>query len=427
MISILYVDDEEDLLVICKDYLERSSNIKVDVASSGVEADRILSEKCYDVIVADYQMPIVSGIDLLKSIRARKDQTPFILFTGKGREEVVIEALNSGADFYLQKGGDPKAQFAELESKICVAVKRVRAEGEVEKERKRAQKYLDIAGVILVALDAEGKITLMNKRGYQILACDGESAIGKSWVDRFVPERNRNAVEDVYRKMMAGQASMVEYYENPVLTERGDERIIAWHNSVIMDNCGSITGTLSSGEDITNKRKVEQDLLEVKERYESLRNHILEIFFVIDLEGNLLEANQPAIDLTGFSRGELFSTNIFSLIPQNRLHPVLTAIDEMKRVGAQRRLAELQLRRKDGRLVEVEISGSLLFRDGVPYAIQGIARDITERKVIQEKLEASESRYRRLFETAQDGILILDQDSGKVIDANPFILHLTGY
>ena len=71
----------------------------------------MMSTVAYDAVILDYQMPETNGIDFLKLIRSRDDPIPFILFTGRGREEVVIEALNSGADFYLQKGGDPSSSL----------------------------------------------------------------------------------------------------------------------------------------------------------------------------------------------------------------------------------------------------------------------------------------------------------------------------
>jgi CheY-like chemotaxis protein len=111
-IRVLYVDDESALLDLCQIFLERSGDFTVTTATSAPEAIRILELKRFDAIVSDYQMPEMNGIEFLKVVRARGDKTPFIIFTGKGREEVVIEALNSGADFYLQKGGEPKSQFA---------------------------------------------------------------------------------------------------------------------------------------------------------------------------------------------------------------------------------------------------------------------------------------------------------------------------
>ena len=83
--------------------------------------------KNYDVIVSDYQMPDMDGIELLKHLRASGNDIPFIIFTGRSHEQAVIEALNNGADFYLQKGNEPKIQFVEPEDMIIQATARKRA------------------------------------------------------------------------------------------------------------------------------------------------------------------------------------------------------------------------------------------------------------------------------------------------------------
>jgi len=127
MISVLYVDDEPDLLDLGKLFLERDREVSVTTTESGPSALKILKNGAFDAIIADYQMPEMNGILLLREIRKISD-IPFILFTGKGREDVVIDAINSGADFYLQKGGDPVAQFMELGHKVVQAVSRWRAE-----------------------------------------------------------------------------------------------------------------------------------------------------------------------------------------------------------------------------------------------------------------------------------------------------------
>lgn len=128
MISILYVDDETTLLEDTKIYMEQTGEFVVDTSNSAEEAVGKISTNSYDVVVSDYQMPGMDGLEFLNSIRPLYPTLPFILFTGRGREEVAIRALNSGADFYLQKGGEPRSQFAELQNKIQQAVKRRRAE-----------------------------------------------------------------------------------------------------------------------------------------------------------------------------------------------------------------------------------------------------------------------------------------------------------
>jgi len=128
---ILYVDDEQGLLELGKLFLEEEG-FSVDCEVSGrVALDRIAFGH-YHAIISDYQMPVMNGIELLQEVRQRFGNIPFILFTGRGREEVVIAAINNGADFYLQKGGDPTAQFAELAHKVRQAVLRRKSENEIK-------------------------------------------------------------------------------------------------------------------------------------------------------------------------------------------------------------------------------------------------------------------------------------------------------
>ena len=128
---VLYVDDEPDLLELGKIFLEQNGQFSVDTVTSATAALDLLGQHPYDAIIADYQMPVMDGIGFLKRVRSSGNTIPFILFTGRGREEVVIQALNEGADFFLQKGGDPTPQFAELAHKIQKAVLQKRAENAV--------------------------------------------------------------------------------------------------------------------------------------------------------------------------------------------------------------------------------------------------------------------------------------------------------
>ncbi len=141
-IIVLYVDDELGLLEIVRFYLEESGFI-VDTAISAEEAMRMLEKKTYDVIVSDYQMVPTTGIEFLKAVRLRTE-IPFILFTGKGREEVAMEAINNGASFYVQKGGDLVAEFADLTHKIRKSVEKKRLE---DKNRDLTKKILLMNGV----------------------------------------------------------------------------------------------------------------------------------------------------------------------------------------------------------------------------------------------------------------------------------------
>ncbi len=133
--------------------------------------------------------------------------------------------------------------------------------GKLREERNKAQQYLNIAGVIIVAINEKGVVYLINRKGCNVLDYKEEEIIGKNWFDLCVPERDRKERKDTFAKVMAGEEEEVEDYENIIVTKSGEERIIAWHNTTLTDEKGHIVGTLSSGEDITQRKQTEEELL----------------------------------------------------------------------------------------------------------------------------------------------------------------------
>ncbi len=176
--KIIYIDDEPDLLEITKSFLGIDGEIEVDTEEDPVRALARISHDTYDAIVSDYQMPGMNGIELLIKLRKQGDRTPFILFTGRGREEVVIEALNNGADLYLQKGGDPEAQFMELKNAIIQLAQRKKAEDRVIDGEKKYRELVEGANGIILKLDPIGNIAFLNTFGRTFFAC-GDEIIGK--------------------------------------------------------------------------------------------------------------------------------------------------------------------------------------------------------------------------------------------------------
>jgi len=133
--------------------------------------------------------------------------------------------------------------------------------GKLRHERNRAQQYLNIAGVIIVAINNEGVVTLINKKGCDVLGYKEEEIINKNWFDLCVPEEVMEERKDVFKEVMAGKKEETEDYENSILAKSGEERIIAWHNTTLTDEKGFIIGTLSSGEDITERKQTEVELI----------------------------------------------------------------------------------------------------------------------------------------------------------------------
>jgi two-component system cell cycle sensor histidine kinase/response regulator CckA len=154
---------------------------------------------------------------------------------------------------------DQNTHLVAYDGLIADITERKQADEALRQERDRAQQYLDIAEVMLVALNEQGKITLLNRKGHRILGYEEGELLGKNWFDTCLPAPVREEVKKVFNRLMAGEIEPVEYHENPVLTSSGEERMIAWHNIILTDEAGNITGTLSSGEDITARKQAEKE------------------------------------------------------------------------------------------------------------------------------------------------------------------------
>ncbi len=179
-----------------------------------------------------------------------------------GRPEEAEMATPEGRTWQIR--GDPvrdeNGNIVGIVEAALDITERRRARKAVQKEKQRLRRYLDIAGVVFVVLDADGTVSLLNRKGCELLGYEEEQIIGRNMFETLVPDRMRQKVKAVFDKLIAGEIERAEYYENPWLTKSGEERLLLWHNTVIRDEEDNITGTLSSGEDITDRRRIEAKL-----------------------------------------------------------------------------------------------------------------------------------------------------------------------
>jgi len=182
---------------------------------------------------------------------------------------------------------------------------KVKAQTMLEKERLQAQRYLDIAGVMFAALDDRGNITLINKKGCQVLGYKEEAIVNRNWFELCVPAACRVEAETIYRQLMAGEAAIVEYYENPVLTSSGEQKVIAFHNTILRDDEGLVTGVLFSGEDLTQRKDNETRLQKLSQAVEQAG----EAMVITDANGTIEYANPAFTKVTGYRLDEVLGKN----------------------------------------------------------------------------------------------------------------------
>jgi PAS domain S-box-containing protein len=352
-ISVLYVDDESALLDIGKLYLEQTKEFAVTTVSSGSAAlDRIKSNGI-QAIVSDYQMLGMDGIEFLKQVRATDKTIPFILFTGKGRDEIAIEAFENGADAYIQKGEDPKSQFTGLMHKIKVTVENSRA---------------------------EAQLNVLN-RLYMVLSA------------------TKRAIARIHTK-------------KELLNEIC--RIVVDHGGFKMAWAGLLNA----------------------------ENHLIEPIAASGHIDSYLDTISISIDdtpLGGGSTGTAFRERTSNVCNDIENDPKMAPWRKGALERGYRSLAAFPFALDTGNagVITFYASEPGFFNDQILRLLDKLAEDISfafvifdheeQRITAENALKKSELQYRRLFETAQDAILILDGDTGEIIDANKFILDMLGY
>ena len=276
MFSLLYVDDEPGLLEIGKLFLESTGDFSVTTVLSGKEGLDQLAQQSFDAIVSDYQMPEMDGIELLKAVRKTYSTIPFILFTGRGREEVVIEAINNGVDFYLQKGGDAKAQFAELAHKIRQAVTRRQAEIALSESEKRLADLINFLPDATFAIDMDRNVIAWNRAIEDMTGIPAAAIIGKGDFEYAIPfygERRPILIDMI----LEPDEKVAEHYSN-ILRDgnslsaetnlphpKGQPTYVLAKASPLYNRKGRIIGAIEAIRDITDRKKNEEELVAANE------------------------------------------------------------------------------------------------------------------------------------------------------------------
>ena len=167
----------------------------------------------------------------------------------------------------------------------------------LEREQARAQRYLDTAGVIMIALSPSGEITMVNRKGCEVLGYQEDELIGKNWYDLCLPQEEADRVRGDLTHLVDGALSPGAAMENHILTHQGDRRLIAWRNVVVRDEAGTVTGILSSGEDVTDRRAAEAERQALLELNREQAQQITQIIETVP-QGVLLLSAQGHIQLT---------------------------------------------------------------------------------------------------------------------------------
>ncbi|WP_321504706.1 PAS domain S-box protein [uncultured Methanoregula sp.] len=442
LFSVLYVDDEPSLLMPTKIYLEKHGNFLVDTTTTVDDALNKLKNFSYDVIISDYQMPVSDGIQFLKTLRKTGNQIPFIIFTGKGDEEVVIEAYAAGADFYLAKGVNPRAMYVDLTNKIEQIVNRRRVESALRESEELFRTLFNNANdsIFVHEMSPEGfpgRYIMANDiacthLGYtreELLRMSFQDIIAPPYVDkipalsRTIQKRGHATFDTVYKKKNG-----TEY---PVEV---NAHLFELHGKQL---------SLSIARDITERKYMEDEIRASEQRLHAIIDGSSIPQFVINRNHEVIYWNKALESYSGIESHEIrFTKNAWKAFYKS-LRPLLAdlLVDE--------KLEDIPVWYEGKYRRSRYVDGAFEFTDFFPHFgrngtwLHGTAvairddrgtivgaletlEDITDRKNAENELVSSEKYLKTIFNSVQTGLVITDPETNTIIDANPAAVRMIG-
>ncbi len=403
-IAVLHVDDDPDFVDLTATYLERSNGaIEVTPETDPAASIDRLADGAFDCIVSDYEMPELNGIELLERVREDHPELPFILFTGRGSEEVASEAISAGVTDYLQKESGTE-QYAVLANRIDNAVERVQA----KRERRRHLDAIETAQEGISILDEDGRFVYVNEAYADLYGYEPAELLGEHWGLIF-PD------EDVpwIREELLPHVRDTGQWHGTTTGLRADGTTFAEDHVLATTEQGALVCTVRDASDrAAYRRELKEEQAFIQQAIDTLDD----LFYVVDTDGSLSRWNDRVTEVTGHTDDEIEAMSALEFFPPEEHDRVTEAIQETYATG--RSVLEADVQTADGSRVPFEFTGSRLTDlNGDLMGLVGVGRDLSKRAERERDLDAAERRFDAVFNNPFAFMALLEPD-GTVVDVN---------
>jgi PAS domain S-box-containing protein len=405
-LKVLFIDDDPWLLNIAQLYLEKEGTIRITAVSDVCQAMDILLQSVFDAIVSDYHMPNMDGLGLLTWMKENKNDTPFIIYTGKGREEVVIEALNKGADFYIQKSGNAKVEFAELASKIKYAVERRVSERELDEALKNLKRSQQIAHIGNWLLNLEKQYFSGSEEVLAIFGFPLNYIPTITELYNTIHPEDRALVQASIKKLLKnGEPYNIDV--RILRNDTGELRYIQTQGYLLTSDKDDKNVVFGTNLDITERKKTEEALSKTNSYLENLISIASVPIIILDPTGIISRINRSCSELIGLPSDKIVGRSVRDLFPPDQAEEDMSSILNTSNTAG--KTIQLDILDADGIIKTVLWNSATLYdSDGkTPVATIAQGQEITEQLRLERQRDVAEVQIQQnLAELAilNDGI-----------------------
>ena len=411
-IRVLHVDDDSEFLAVAKQCLEEQGQLQVDTALSAEEALEKLRNSEYDAIIADYQMPGKNGLELLKELRQEGKNVPLILFTCKGKEEVAIEAMNSGVERYIDKQGNVETTYEILKHSICSAVKRQRTEKRLKESENLLSQITDNMQDMLSITDVDLKFTYASSSHKWILGYEPNEMIGKPIHQYIHPDDLEAAMKAIQK---AAEKRSGEKIEVRVKHADGHYLSLEVIEKVLTDDDGQFVGTMLTSRDITERKEAEKKILKASEEWRNTFDALSDFVFILDREQKFVRVNKTVCDFLKKEPEELIGKHCYEVLHGTDKPLPTCPCKEMLLTG---RAVTTEVDDPNSGMSFLLTVSPFLDDKGEHIGCVHVAKDITERKKAEEKLRFLKEFNERIVDSIGDALLVIDPDDFTIKSVN---------
>ncbi len=348
--------------------------------------------------------------EILRGKSQEKLETVFVTKDGRSIQvEGSINADMRGGGFYATRGIFRDVTQRKVQEKT------------LQEERDKIQRYLDLTGVVFVALNPQGEVTLVNRKACEVLGFSKAEILGRSWFEHFIPERLREEAKALFTRMLSEGADTPQRLEIPVVTRNGRELLIEWHERILRDKAGDISSVLASGEDITERRQADEALRRSEEKYRMIFESFHDVYYRSDPEGRITLISPSVYEQAGYRAEDVVGRPVVEFYADAKEYQAFQ--DDLKQAGMVNDHV-LKLKGRDGSIITASVNARILRDDqGRPVGVEGVLRNISERKRNEAALEKEAAKLKAMIAGMKEGVLYINAEN-QIAEVNDFMLKL---